>query len=500
MVQGTGSSVGKSLLVAGLCRLFVRRGVRVAPFKAQNMALNAAVTADGSEIGRAQALQARAARIEPTADMNPILLKPEGESRCQVVVRGRTRASLGWREYRARRSEWIDVLGESLVTLGAQHDLVLLEGAGSPAEINLKAGEIVNMTTARLARAPVLLAGDIDRGGVLAALVGTHELLDPEERAHLAGYLINKFRGDVALLRPGLEMLEKRTGVPVLGVVPYLDCLHLPDEDSLDLDCRRRAKPREGSPKVRIVRLPRISNFDDFLPLEAEPDVDCAYVRAPAELIGADLVILPGSKSTRSDLCWLREQGFETALRDHVAAGGALLGICGGCQMLGLRVEDPLGCESDPGGERGLGMLDLETHFEYPKITRRVRARSAAGGILGGGLARERVFEGYEIHSGRVRRLGADEPLFELEDGTLDGAQRGRVAGTLLHGLFEDDSLRAALLGELARRRGSRTFVSRPFPSAERSLDRLADALEAALDVARLERIVERGLPPGVSG
>jgi len=334
MVQGTASGVGKTLLTAALCRIFSRRGYRVAPFKAQNMALNAAVTADGREIGRAQAAQADAAGVEPTVDMNPILMKPEGDDRSQIVVRGVPLGRLTFEEYGAHRDELLGVVAESLARLRGAHDLVIIEGAGSPAEINLSAGDIVNMRIARLADAPVLLVGDIDRGGVFAAFVGTLALLQPDDRARVAGFVVNKFRGNLALLAPGLHTLHERTGVPVLGVVPYLERGLVPAEDSLDLD---DTAPPPGDERLAIVvvRPPRIANFDDLEPLAREPGVHVRFATSPSHLVGADLLIVPGSKSTMADLAWLRERGVADALISAVRAGTPLIGLCGGYQMLG---------------------------------------------------------------------------------------------------------------------------------------------------------------------
>jgi len=376
MVQGTGSSAGKSLLVAGLCRLFRREGYRVAPFKAQNMALNSAATLDGREIGRAQAVQAEAAGIDPTVEMNPILLKPEEDSRCQVVVLGTPRETLRARDYYRRKGELWEAVTSSLASLRERYDLVLIEGAGSPAEVNLRDNDIVNMRVALHAEAPVLLVGDIDRGGVFASLVGTLDLLQPRERALVKGLVINKFRGDVSLLEPGLRFVEERSGVHVLGVVPYLRDLLISDEDSVVLE---GVRPGSGLLDVAVLRLPRIANFDDFDLLEAEPAVGLRYVADPLKLGRPDLLIIPGSKSTVADLDFLRESGLARAVLALVGSGTPVLGICGGYQMLGNRILDPEGVESGQVETAGLGLLPATTTFAAGKRTTRVAARVLAG-------------------------------------------------------------------------------------------------------------------------
>jgi adenosylcobyric acid synthase len=499
MLQGTGSSVGKSLLTTALCRLFARAGYRVAPFKSQNMALNSSVTVDGGEIGRAQAAQAEAAGLEPTVDMNPILLKPEADQRSQVVVRGRPLASVAFREYGRLRPELLAVVAESLERLRRAHDLVLIEGAGSPAEINLLEGEIVNMRVARLASAPVLLVGDIDRGGVFAAFVGTLALLPAEDRARVAGFLVNRFRGDVSLLTPGLDELTARTGIPVLGVVPYIADAGVAAEDSLDLDELERSRgPARFT--VAVARLPRIANFDDFEPLAREPGVRIRLARAPEELEGADLVVLPGSKSTAADLAWLRETGLAATVAAAAAAGRPVVGICGGYQMLGTAVHDPHRVESAAGTTPGLGLLPAATWLEPGKTTVRVRGRvRAASGPFA--AAAGAAIEAYEIHAGRTEVGAADQP-FEItgrrstpvqdRDGAVSPG--GSVVGTYLHGLFANDALRGALLGALAARRGVAPDPrwGAPSPAAAR-YDRLADIVAAACDLDAIGTLA--GLP-----
>ena len=500
MVQGTASGVGKSLLTTALCRLFARAGYRVAPFKSQNMALNAAVTADGGEIGRAQAAQAEAAGVEPTVDMNPILLKPEGDLRVQVVVRGAAALSTDFPSYQRMAPEMLQVIAESLARLRAAYDLVLIEGAGSPAEINFSDTEIVNMRIARVADAPVLLAGDIDRGGVFAALVGTLALLPPEDRARVAGFLINRFRGQRRLLEPGLEMLAARTGVPVLGVVPMIPERLVPAEDSLDLD-RIAGTAGDAVIDVAVVRLPRIANFDDFEPLADEPFVRVRFVRTAAELAGADLVVLPGTKTTVADLTWLWASGVGAAVRDAVAAGRAVLGICGGFQMLGTRVEDPHGIEGVVGSADGLGLLPVTTRFAGAKRTVRARARVVATrGLLAGAAGHE--IAAYEIHVGRTDNAG-DAAFAVISRGAesiadVDGAVSadGAVTGTYLHGIFADDGLRGAVLRAVAARVGRAPHPGWGSPRrASARYDRLADIVGEAVDMPAIAKLVGLSWP-----
>jgi adenosylcobyric acid synthase len=502
MIQGTASSVGKSLVVTGLCRLLARRGLRVAPFKAQNMALNAAVTPDGGEIGRAQALQAEAAGARAHVDMNPILLKPEGPARSQVVVHGTPIGSLGAAEYHARKPELRALVAASLARLRARHDVVIIEGAGSPAEINLRDRDLVNMYVAGVADAPVWLVGDIDRGGVFAAFVGTLALLEPHERARIAGVLVNRFRGDLALLTPGLDMLRERTGVPVVGVVPHLERLRLADEDSLPLDDRAgRTRARAGALDVVVVRLPRISNHDDVAPLEHEPGVDVRFVDRPEDVAAADLAILPGSKSTVADLAWLRRSGLSEALVARALRGQPVLGLCGGCQMLGEGVWDPHGVESSTPFVAGLGLLPLETRFVAQKTTAQVRARAASASFLA--APEDGALEGYEIHMGQVTRRDPGAPaclVLEARNGAAvelaDGAVSpdGHVVGTLVHGLFENPPVRARLVAALHARRGS-SAPAAPATTAgatwsrSAEYDRVADALERGLTPAAWEAL-----------
>ena len=488
MIQGTASSAGKSFLVAGLCRLFVQEGLRVAPFKAQNMSNNAFVTIDGHEIGRAQAVQAMGARLVPHVDMNPVLLKPEADHRSQVIVMGRPVATLNAAAYQeAKEHIWEDVTG-ALDRLRDQYDLVIVEGAGSPAEINLKARDISNMRVALYAQAPVLIAGDIDRGGVFAHLYGTYWLLDPEERALVKGFLINKFRGDPSLLEPGLTDIEGLTGVPVAGVVPWLRDVHLPEEDAVAIE--RRTDPRGTIPgiDIAVLHFPRIANFDDFDPLEEEPDVRVRYVHAADELGDPDIIVLPGTKATMADLDWLRSSGFEQPLHAARERGVAILGICGGYQALGDNIADPMGTESSTAEIPGLGLLPVTTVFGDDKTTAQSTASVVAdAGVLRGLAGTE--LAGYEIHTGATQveggvaiRLAGGQPL-----GAID--ESGRVFGCYLHGLFHNDAFRRGFLANVAGTRGKR-YAPAMTESVEASFDRLADALRSSIDLPLLFRLV----------
>lgn len=502
MVQGTASSVGKSLLVTALCRFFRREGLRVAPFKSQNMALNSAVTADGLEIGRAQAVQAEAAGILSCVDMNPILLKPEGDRQSQVVVLGKPIDSMTATEYHEYKPRLSTVIAESLTRLRADYDLVVIEGAGSPAEINLKARDIVNMHVAKLADAPVLLVGDIDRGGVFASFVGTMELLEPDERARVAAFVVNKFRGDVALLRPGLSFLTERTGKPVLGVVPYVSNLRIADEDSISLEDRvARRRPSQHELDIVVVRLPRISNYDDVEPLEHEAGVVVRFVEQPDEVQGADLVILPGSKNTVSDLAWLRVSGIASAIEARAREGKPVLGLCGGCQMLGEVIDDPHGVESAETQVRGLGILALRTHFEREKITAQVLARVLSPSFLTDGAVVEEDVRGYEIHMGLVEPRHPRAGPFEIRsrngrveartDGAISGD--GTVVGTMLHGLFENEVIRASTLAFLRTRKGfPECSAPQRIPSKQAEYDRLEAAVREHIDCELLWRLTRQ--------
>ena len=481
MVQGTMSGAGKSLLCAALCRIFAQDGYRVAPFKSQNMALNSFVTRDGLEMGRAQVVQAQAAGVEPDVRMNPILLKPSSDTGSQVIVGGEVRGQMSAAAYFKMKRQLIPEILAAFDSLSEEADIVVIEGAGSPAEINLKADDIVNMGLAKLVDAPVLLAGDIDRGGVFAQLYGTVALLEPEERARIAGLVINKFRGDVDILRPGLAMLEEKTGLPVLGVVPYLH-VEIEDEDSLSerLNARDAVKPLD----VAVIRLPHISNFTDFIPLEQHELLGVRYVQRVRELGAPDLVILPGTKNTMEDLLWLRQSGLEAAVRKLAQAQTPVLGVCGGYQMLGQTLDDPAGTESGkPLSLAGLGFLPTWTTFDAQK--RRTQVRAIA---LGAPFAGARM-TGYEIHNGRTTVNG--EPFCRLADGTPEGCVCKNVFSTYLHGLFDSGELTQALVKLLCARKGISPGETRPASMAEyrqAQFDLLADGVRKALDMGAVYR------------
>ncbi|MGG7565100.1 cobyric acid synthase [Rhodovulum sp. DZ06] len=469
MIQGCGSNVGKSMLVAGLCRAALRRGVSVAPFKPQNMSNNAAVTADGGEIGRAQALQAMACRLPAHTDMNPVLLKPESDMGSQVVVQGRRIATVKARDYAALKPKLLEAVLESFGRLKASHDLVIVEGAGSPAEVNLRAGDIANMGFACAADVPVILAGDIDRGGVIAQVVGTQAVMDARDNAMVAGFLVNKFRGDPRLFDDGYAMIEARTGWKGFGVAPWFDgAWRLPAEDAQDLG---RTGGGEGL-HVVCLALSRIANFDDMDPLMQEPGVRLTMLRAGQAIPGdADVVIVPGSKSTRGDLAYLRAQGWDVDLLAHRRRGGHVLGICGGFQMLGAEVSDPEGIEGAAGADPGLGLLDVATVMTGDKRLTEVEAAHAATGA---------GFRGYEIHIGRTDGPDRARPFAHV-DGRPEGAVSadGKVEGSYLHGMFRDDGFRAAWLGRF----GAASGLSYD-DGVEAALEALADHVEAHLDVA----------------
>jgi len=493
MVMGTASDVGKSVVVTALCRAFARAGVRVAPFKSQNMSNNAAVCPGGGEIGRAQAVQAEACGLEPTVDMNPVLLKPESEVGCQVVIRGQARFHMRAHEHQRYRAEaWPEIVA-SYRALAEQFDLIIIEGAGSAAEINLRARDMVNWTIAELADAPVLLVADIDKGGVFASLVGTIELLSSTERQRVKGFLINKFRGDIRLLESGLRLLEERTGIPVFGVLPYLRELRIPQEDAAILDATA-ARSGEKPIAFGVVRLPRISNYTDFASLELEPDVAVHYVSDPESAPHLDVVCLPGSKSTVADLQWLRRAGWENYLTRHVRDGGWVVGICGGYQMLGQYILDSQHVESAAAETVGLGLLDVVTTFAREKITAQVE---------GAGLGSGPPISGYEIHAGCVTRQGAALPLLRLtiRNGQtineLEGAQspEGQIWGTAIHGLFDNALWRRQFLDRVRGGKGLTPLVATAALDALthrlREYDRFADVIEAQVDIARLRALIE---------
>lgn len=489
LVAGTGSGVGKSAVVAGLCRWLARTGVSVAPFKAQNMSLNSVVTPDGAEIGRAQAAQAAACGVEPEAAMNPILLKPSGARHSQVIVMGKPYADADARSYHELKDELQPVVAGALADLRARFDVVVCEGAGSPAEINLRARDLTNMGLARAAGLPVLVVADIDRGGVFASLLGTLALLDRDDQAHVAGFVVNKFRGDAGILAPGLEDLEVRTGRPTLGVLPYVEGLWMDVEDSLGLEAPRPeapAAPGADTLDVAVLRLRWMSNFTDLDALAAEPGVRVRFTRSAADVARADLVVIPGTKATVEDLERLRADGLDRALAARAAAGDPLLGVCGGYQMLGERIDDAV--ESRRGAVDGLGLLPVATAFAPDKLLRRRAGACAWLGTSAGG---------YEIRHGRPARHGG-EPLLHDGDGEPDGCRAGAVLGTSWHGALEHDAFRRALLAWVAERRGRR-FVpgTRPFAQVrEARLDALGDLVADHLDTAALAALIECGAPP----
>ena len=474
MLQGTGSDVGKSVLTAGLCRALTRRGLSVLPFKPQNMSNNAAVTADGGEIGRAQALQAMACRVEPHTDMNPVLLKPQADHTSQLVVHGRVRGTLGGGNFRSAREPLLGAVLESYRRLRARCDLVVVEGAGSPAEINLRAGDIANMGFARAAGVPVVLIGDIDRGGVIAAIAGTKAVLDPEDAAMIGGFIINKFRGTLSLFEDGYRKIEARTGWRGFGVLPWMAAAsRLPSEDAVRLE--RESRRSEG--RIAVVAcpvLPRIANFDDLDPLKLEPGVELVMV-PPGQPIPAraDLIVLPGSKATLADLAAVREQGWDIDIRAHHRRGGHVLGLCGGYQMLGRRIGDPDGLEGQPGEAEGLGLLDVETVLTGTKALNLVE-----GEALGA------PFHGYEMHMGETSGAGLARPYARLSDGRSDGAisADGRVIGTYVHGILAESAQRAVLLARLGVGSSGEDYQA----SVDAALDEIADTLEARLDVDAL--------------
>ena len=484
MIQGCGSDVGKSTLVAGLCRLFTNRGLTVRPFKSQNMSNNAAVTADGGEIGRAQALQALACRTPANVHMNPVLLKPQSETGAQLVVRGQMEGSWSAASYQGRKALLLDICLESFRKLEAECDLVLVEGAGSPAETNLRRGDIANMGFARAASVPVVLTGDIDRGHVIAALVGAHTVLDEDDRAMIKGFLINKFRGDPALFADGRAEIARRTGWRDLGMAPWLQASRrLPAEDAVALD--QRHETSGGRVKIIVPRLSRIANFDDFDPLQHEPSVDFTFIQPGTALPGnADLIIIPGSKATIADMTMLRREGWDIDIAAHVRRGGRVLGLCGGYQMLGRRISDPEGIEGTPGEAEGLGQLDVETILTGDKILTPTQGRLTVENA---------AFEGYEIHIGRTAGPDTARPFLHTASRPQGATSpNGRIAGCYVHGLFQQGPARAAILKTLG---AASTSVDHG-TIVEAALDEIAATLAANFDIPGLAEIA--GLPPNI--
>jgi adenosylcobyric acid synthase len=476
MVQGTTSDAGKSTLVTALCRWLTRQGVAVVPFKPQNMALNSAVTADGGEIGRAQAVQAQACGLQPHTDMNPVLLKPNSDTGAQVIIHGRAVTTMNAVAYHGYKTIAMEAVLQSHARLSAQYPVIMVEGAGSPAEINLRANDIANMGFAEAVDCPVILVADINRGGVFAHLVGTLELLEPSEQARVKGFVINRFRGDIALLQSGLDWLEARTGKPVIGVLPYVMDLHLEAEDGLD---QRQIDKAEQVLNVVVPVLPRISNHTDFDPLRLHPQVNLQFIGPGQAIPPADLIILPGSKSVRSDLAYLRANGWDAAISRHLRYGGKVLGICGGLQMLGQQVHDPLGLEGAAGSSAGLGLLDMSTVLEQEKQLRNVRGHLQL---------EDAQVSGYEIHAGVTTGSALEQPAVYLDDGRCDGARSadGQILGTYLHGLFETPASCTALL----RWAGLQNVQAVDYHALrERDIERLADLVENHLDRPLLRQL-----------
>jgi adenosylcobyric acid synthase len=507
MIQGTGSGVGKSVLCAALCRIFYQDGLSVAPFKSQNMSLNSFVTRDGLEMARSQVVQAEAACIEPFADMNPILLKPSSDTACQVILQGKVAGNYSADAYgRYVHDAWTAVC-DSYQRLARLYEVILIEGAGSPAEVNLKDRDIVNMRTAEMAHAPVLLAADIDKGGVFASLIGTLELLEPHERERIKGFLINKFRGDVSLLAPGIEFLEKRTGIPVLGVIPFFKDIYIQEEDGVvleNLDPRLRQsaiRNPQSTIDIVVVHLPHISNFTDLDALAAEPDVQVRYTREPSSLMDADVVVVPGSKNTIGDLLYLRETGLEQRIREYAAAGGMVVGICGGYQMLGLTINDPFMIDGDVREADGMGLLPVVTVMQKEKQTVQVTARTLESALWDHNIE----LHGYEIHMGRTNKDPGVPPAFQIsyadesrEDGAL--SHNLRVWGTYLHGLFDSDAFRKSFLNRIRLHKGIAISAVGSYELLKQDgFDKLAATVRANLDMQKLYEILQgdKGMPPG---
>ena len=487
MVQGTMSNAGKSLLTAGLCRIFKQDGYRVAPFKSQNMALNSFITEEGLEMGRAQVMQAEAAGISPSVLMNPILLKPTNETGSQVIVNGEVVGNMNARDYFAFKHELVPRVMEAYETLASEHDIIVIEGAGSPAEINLKDDDIVNMGMARRAKAPVLLVGDIDRGGVFAQLIGTTMLLDEEERRMVKGLIVNKFRGDKTILEPGLAMLEEKAGIPVVGVAPYLN-IEVEDEDSLTE--RFDGNQEVGVIDIAVIRVPRISNFTDFNPFESMPGVSLRYVQHVSELKKPDMIILPGTKNTMEDLLWMRQSGMEATVLKAAAQGTVIFGVCGGYQMLGESLSDPSSVESG-GSMKGMGLLAMDTVFEEAKTRTRVTGTfGRVGGVLQNLSGAE--LAGYEIHMGVSTLKAGAQPMTDIEDFVerdgvkKDGAHAGNVYGTYVHGVFDKEGVARAVVTALGEKKGIDTsdITGVDFQEfKETQYDILAQALREHLDM-----------------
>lgn len=491
MIQGTSSHVGKSLITAAILRILKRRGIKAAPFKAQNMALNSAVV-KGGEIGRAQVLQALAAGVEPTVDLNPVLLKPTTDSVTQVIIHGVVAGTMSARDYHSFKKEARRHVVESFERLASDYDVIVIEGAGSPAEINLRENDIANMGMALIASSPVLIVGDIDRGGVFASLLGTMELLTDEEKKLVKGFIINKFRGDLSLLAPGIEVLSERTQRPVLGVVPYIKGLRLPDEDSVALEADfAPAFTNEAVVVIVVIKLPRISNFTDFDPLKGLKGVRLKFAEHPDQIAGADMVIIPGTKNTLGDLNWLGERGLKAAIKKAHENGAMIVGICGGFQMLGASVKDPYGVESGALSAQGLGLINAETVLEREKKTFEVKAMASLFG-------EEFELSGYEIHMGETNVNDAPFATITMRGGTSVDVRDGAAIvgsmlwGTYIHGIFDNDRFTQSLIDRLKKKKGwTREAGQKPFSViVEESIDLLADTVAGHVDIASLTRIM----------
>ncbi len=492
-ICGTGSGVGKSVIVSALCRIFLRDGYRVCPFKAQNMALNSFVTKEGGEIGRAQAVQAQACRIEPTTDMNPVLIKPSSDIKAQIIVRGKPVGNMNAQNYVKYKRKLSATVKESFRRLSSEYDVVVMEGAGSPAEINLKSHDIVNMKMAKLARAPVILVGDIDKGGVFASFVGTLELLDKKERGMIKGFIINKFRGDIKLLKGGIDFLEKRTGIKVLGVIPYYKDIFIPEEDSVSLDYSAVKRPhKERRINIDIIYLPHISNFTDFDPLERESDVNLRYINKADELVRPDVIIIPGTKNTFADLGYLMRTGLSERILAITKnnAKTVLIGICGGFQMLGRKICDNTGIESKQKKAEGLGVLEMITDFKREKILARVKAKDIKSGL---------EVCGYEIRHGRARCLRGYNPVFKIierqdkKTADFDGAvnRGGNIWGTYIHGLFDSGIFRRNFLNKVRLAKGWPPLSEAAAFNVDIEIDKLANLVRENIDMKLLRAILE---------
>jgi adenosylcobyric acid synthase len=498
MIQGTASAVGKSIIVTALCRIFKQDGYKVTPFKSQNIALNSFVTEGGGEIGRAQAVQAEAAGVKATVDMNPVLLKPTANFGCQVVVLGKAIKTISAQDYSSYAPSLLPTVMASLEKLRKDYDIVVIEGAGSPAEINLKDREIVNMRIAKESGSPVLLVGDIDKGGVFASLVGTIELLDKDEQHYVKGLLINKFRGEVALLKPAIDFVEKRTSLPMLGVIPYFKDIRIAQEDSVYLD-ERKESATAGGLNIAIIRLPHVANYDDFDPLEVD-GCTLRYIAQSSEIGNPHLIILPGTKSTIYDMQYLRQSGLADTILQKAKAGTPILGVCGGYQMLGKKILDPQKVESDKTEVEGLGLLNVITEFAAEKSTTQVKARTLSKvGLLEGTSGRD--ITGYEIHMGQTRGeeknnafkiIETPQGKTEYADGALDAT--GMILGTYMHGLFNNDTFRQAFLDNLRRRWGLVENSTGTALDKDREYDKLATLLRQNVDISRIYKIIEAGI------